>query len=59
MFKVAVVTAFPQYDGEICHFHKLAWRELAMPISEEGQHLSKSRTIVVRFAIFTNWHGWN
>ena len=51
MFKVDVVTASPQYDGEICHFHKLAWRDLAMPISEEGQYLSKSTTIMVKFAI--------
>ena len=58
MFKVAVVIASPQYDGEIGHFHKLLWRELAMPISEEGQYLSKSSTIVVRFAMLTNWHGW-
>ena len=59
MFKVDVVTASPQYDGEICHFHKLAWRDLAMPISEEGQYRSKSTTIMVKFAIFTNWHGWD
>ena len=39
MFKVDVVTASSQYDGEICLFHKLAWRGLAMPISEEGQYL--------------------
>ena len=36
MFKVAVVTASPHYGGEICHSHKLAWRDLAMPTSEEG-----------------------
>ena len=59
MFEVAVVTASPQYDGEICYFHNLALRELAMPVSEEGQYLSKSTTIMVRFAIFKNWHGWN
>ena len=40
MFKVAVVTACLQYDGEIYHFHKLAWRELAMSISEEGQYVA-------------------
>ena len=38
MFKVAVVTASPQEDGEICHFPKLAWKKLAMPISEESQY---------------------
>ena len=38
MFKVDVVTASPQYDGEICHFHKLAWVGLAMLVSEGGQY---------------------
>ena len=27
-----------QYDGEVCHFPKLAWKELAMPISDESQY---------------------